>query len=119
MDRKRKGRPLLIAATGVALVSYACTPNQHPVGNLRPPERDDASIEPVGNLRPPEPPPSIDAGAPAIDSAAIDAGPPPIPPVGNLRPPATAPTATTQPTTTQPPKPPHPVGNLRPPPTTK
>jgi hypothetical protein len=101
---KRKGRPLLIAAAGVAFVSFVqCEPKDHPVGNLRPVENIDsgATIEPVGNLRPVE----IDTGAPVVDagsSTPADAGTPAkdagatvkdsgtpkiIHPVGNLRPP--------------------------------
>lgn len=85
---KRKGRPLLIAAAGIAFVSFAsnCGPNK-PVGNLKapePPPSAEPPIEPVGNLRvptgdepPPQPPPS--AEPPKDDKPHL--------PVGNLRPP--------------------------------
>ena len=36
---KRKGRPLLVAASGLALVSYVGCHEYKPVGNLRGPER--------------------------------------------------------------------------------
>jgi hypothetical protein len=71
MDKpKRKGRPLLLAAAGVAFVSFAnCEPKYEPVGNLRGPD--------------PGMPVSLDAGAPNDDNDAstpiatqADAGPP-------------------------------------------
>ena len=88
MDQpKRKGRPLLIAAAGVAFVSFVrCEPKDHPVGNLRPPGNiDSGQIEPVGNLRPVD----MDTGTmPADAGVAKDAAPmPKVGPVGNLRPP--------------------------------
>src|SRR5882672_5232038 len=101
-SRKRKGRPLLVAAMGVAFVSFAqCEPKDHPVGNLRPVDNvDSGNIEPVGNLRPVD----MDTGAPPMDAGAAtpDAGPSKdaaaakdagkdsgikIGPAGNLRPP--------------------------------
>jgi hypothetical protein len=99
-EKRRKGRPLLIAAAGVAFVSYVqCRPKEQPVGNLRPvdpiptltdtasasapPTPTEPPIQPVGNLRPA--PSREDAGSPSPD-----AGKPVLPnfhPVGNLRPP--------------------------------
>jgi len=91
----RKGRPLLVAAAGVAVVSFVQC--HRPVGNLKPTPESDAGApvneasapsdtasatqqtppilrhHPVGNLRPPPPPPTD-----------LDAGPLPHP-VGNLR----------------------------------
>lgn len=83
--KRRKGRPLLLAAAGVAFVSFAC-------------EKPDVitAPSPVGNLRGPEPIP-FDAGAEPEDSGPADAVATsvaeadivtaPSPPVGNLRPP--------------------------------
>jgi hypothetical protein len=97
-ETKRKGRPLLIAAAGVAFVSYVqCRPKEQPVGNLRPvdpiptlpdtasapPTPTEPPIQPVGNLRPA--PSREDAGAPSPDAG--KPMPPNIHPVGNLRPP--------------------------------
>ncbi len=75
----RKGRPLLLAATGVALVSFAQCTHHHPVGNLSAPVQPQADAgvgdggvdaampqqppepqHPVGNLRPPPPTPGAD-----------------------------------------------------------
>jgi len=92
--KKRKGRPLLVAAAGVAFVSFSqCEPKDHaPVGNLRPVEIDAGPIPPVGNLManpnddkgfPDAGPP--DTGAPSTTTS--DGGGRIIPPVGNLRPP--------------------------------
>lgn len=120
---KRKGRPLLVAAVGIAFVSYAdCTPYGH-VGNLRGPDPRPDATEPDGGAT--DTPP-IDGEAPlAVAAGAADAATPdaattdagikndagatrdasapatrdagPMAPVGNLRPPP----------------PPFPVGNLR------
>jgi hypothetical protein len=107
---RRNGRPLLIAAAGVALVSFANCHKQRPVGNLRPsPTVPDASEQPA----------VAPAAAPA--AAPIDAGlvepTPEQHPVGNLRPPdynlvdAGVADAAANPDAAH-----HPVGNLRPPP---
>jgi len=99
MERKRKGRPLLVAAAGVAFVSYVACAKDRPVGNLRGPDNDlrpDAEIA-VGNLMP-EPQPQ-DAGT----QTATDAAPIVKEEAGLKSPPVTEPTH-------------HPVGNLRPPP---
>ena len=60
--KRRKGRPLLLAAAGVAFVSFACGPKADVV----------TSPSPVGNLRMPDPIPledsgPADAGAPEAD----------------------------------------------------
>jgi hypothetical protein len=102
--KKRKGRPLLIAAAGVALVSFNCEPKDRAVGNLRPVEIDSGPIQPVGNLQLPPSQPDTGAPGPSDAGAASTEDVKVIPPVGNLKPP---PTRTA------------PVGNLRPPPTTK
>jgi hypothetical protein len=112
MTMKRKGRPLLACAVGIAFVSYVqCTTNHQPVGNLRGPDTDAQPIPPVGNLRGPEPVDEGDAATSAdvsvLDAAAtIDASAPPKKKAdaGALLPIGPSPTM-------------HPVGNLRPPPT--
>jgi hypothetical protein len=102
---KRKGRPLLACAVGIAFVSYTqCTPDKA-VGNMPEPTPDAQPIPPVGNLRAPEPEDVSDATAadiaPPDAAATVDASTPkkkpdagalvPIPPepthqpVGNLR----------------------------------
>jgi hypothetical protein len=115
---QRKGRPLLVAAAGIAFVSFAgCRQAEEP--------------RPVGNLRPVEPLPTQDAGEtpppPAPSASASPAsggsggGPavvqePSHAPVGNLRPPdPVEPQPSAKPTATplQPLPNPHPVGNLR------
>lgn len=126
---KRKGRPLLVAAAGIAFVSYInCEPSPN-VGNLRgpdprpePTEPDAASMDsaaPDAEAPTAVPAAATDAAmdgatsdaAPRDAAATRDAGPPRdasaqaakdaglIPPVGNLRAP--------------PPPRPFPVGNLR------
>lgn len=93
---KRKGRPLLVAAAGIAFVSFAANCRQHrPVGNLRAPEPPPSAeqpqeppIEPVGNLRVPtgdEPQPQPQPQPEPQPQPPTDR--PPIEPVGNLRPP--------------------------------
>jgi hypothetical protein len=81
VSRRRKGRPLLLAAAGVAFVSFACEPKPDVI----------TGPSPVGNLRAPDPIPFEDSGAPITGPE--DAGAPdvvdiitaPSPPVGNLR----------------------------------
>ncbi len=89
--KKRKGRPLLVAAAGVAFVSFAqCEPKDRgPVGNLRPVEIDSGPIQPVGNLMavPSEDKGFPDAKAPSDAGAASTEDVKLIPHVGNLRPP--------------------------------
>jgi hypothetical protein len=80
---KRKGRPLLACAAGIAFVSYVqCT--RQPVGNM-PDTRDAEPIQPVGNLRAPEP--EEDAAVEAAPAAPAPSALPTHHPVGNLRPP--------------------------------
>lgn len=106
---KRKGRPLLAAAAGVAFVSFAGCQVQEPrpVGNLRAPDAPlpVAGTDAVGG--------SSSAGAPTSGGSGAE---PPIAPVGNLRPPE-PPADEPKPKPTPPGTvaPPHPVGNLRPP----
>lgn len=83
---KRNGRPLLVAAAGVAFVSFACEPKPAPAGNLRPPDDlpslEDSGVDSIDD----------DSGTPSDAGAMI---PPPTDivvgpsshPVGNLRPP--------------------------------
>jgi hypothetical protein len=86
----------LLAAAGVAFVSFACEPKPDVI----------TGPSPVGNLRAPDPIP-FDSGAPPEDSSAPitgpeDAGAPdvvdiitaPSPPVGNLRAPDSVPPKT-------------------------
>ena len=81
--KRRKGRPLLLAAAGVAFVSFACDPKPDVI----------TSPSPVGNLRAPDnipfdagPPEPDDSGAPADAGAPdVDLVTAPSPPVGNLR----------------------------------
>jgi hypothetical protein len=99
---KRKGRPLLVAAAGIAFVSFAANCRQHkPVGNLRAPEPTPSveeppppPIEPVGNLRvpngdepQPQPQPAPSGSATPAPSMSPPTEKPPLMPVGNLRPP--------------------------------
>ena len=89
---KRKGRPLLIAAAGIAFVSFAagCRTDKPAEGPGQPPAQD-PPIEPVGNLRVPrddEPQPQPPGSAePPTDAPPPPTDEPPIQPVGNLRPP--------------------------------
>jgi cytoskeletal protein RodZ len=109
-SRKRKGKPLLKAALGVAFVSFVnCEPkppDPQPVGNLRP---VDPRHIPTGTAEPTTTPtaqptstataettsaptataaPTATIAAPATATAvATDTPRPPIRPVGNLRPP--------------------------------
>lgn len=57
--KRRKGRPLLVAAAGVAFVSFSCGAKPDVV----------TSPSPVGNLRMPDPIPLEDSG-PADDGGA-------------------------------------------------
>jgi hypothetical protein len=68
----RKGRPLLLAATGVALVSFAQCAHHHPVGNLS------TGVQPQADAG---------VGDAGVDAATLPEPPPPQHPVGNLRPP--------------------------------
>jgi hypothetical protein len=109
----RKGRPLLVATAGLALVSFACKkePERVPVGNLRAPI--DAAGSGGSNAGSATPSVAHEASTGSAGSggsagsATTDAGSAasngsatatPHHPVGNLRPPI------------------YPVGNLRPPP---
>ena len=127
---KRKGRPLLAAAAGIAFVSFAAACREHrPVGNLRAPD-------PTPDVRDPEPTAgTTQTGGTGPGAAVIGGGgssavpdPGPIHPVGNLRVPTDAdpqpnpeptadpkPNPKTKPEPKPEPKPHHPVGNLRPP----
>lgn len=128
---KRKGRPLLAAAAGIAFVSFAASCREHrPVGNLRAPD-------PTPDVRDPEPTAGTTQTGGTGPGAAGTGGmaapdPGPIHPVGNLRVPTDAdpqpqpnpeptpdpkpkPDPKTKPDLKPEPKPHHPVGNLRPP----
>jgi hypothetical protein len=83
--KRRKGRPLLLAAAGVAFVSFACEKpdvitSPSPVGNLRGPEPIplDAGVEEDSGVVAP-----ADAGTTSVPEADIVTAP--SPPVGNLR----------------------------------
>lgn len=127
---KRKGRPLLVAAAGIAFVSYASCHEYKPVGNLRGPDNppptsedasapaEDASGAPVATpveagpapLDAASPPMIPDAGAPKDAGAVKDASP--TKDAGSPRDAggiSTHPVGNLRP----PPPPPHPVGNLR------
>jgi len=64
MAPKRKGRPLLVAAVGVAAISYVQGAIASSDATPTDPVAEPAQVtqHPVGNLRPPPPPP--DAGTP-------------------------------------------------------
>lgn len=124
---KRKGRPLLAAAAGIAFVSFAACRQQRPVGNLRAPDPVPGVADPAASAAGTTQTGGTDAGNAAGGST--QAEPPLIPPVGNLRAPTEAeppklepkpepqpePKPVLKPDPKPQPKPHHPVGNLRPP----
>lgn len=125
---KRKGRPLLAAAAGIAFVSFAASCREHrPVGNLRAPDPVPGVGDPTPTAGTTQTGGTDPGTAAAGGSAPLE--PTPIPPVGNLRVPTDAdppplepkpepkpdPKPEPKPVLKPEPKPHHPVGNLRPP----